>query len=983
MGLLKRRSMKPVAGNKSVLRGPVRGSLKASKGMYSSSSLSVGTPEIRDPMFTPEAFYVMNSDIKTMNKWIRYYDKYHPILPNSLDIHTLFPISDFSFKGVTDPSIKDFYDYLKNEVLFLLDWVIKISSEYERFGEAFTFFSWDAYNGYFNSAVVLNPDLLELSSFDMDGQRKFVISMDIPESFDHLMHMKDIDQRYRGLWNNLDPVIRRCVEGGLPIPLNPANVFGMQRLQSAYDTRGTSQVLRCFVEGTKVFVGDGTLKNIEEVSCSDSCWTIDGKLSPVTDTVCLDHSDGLIDILLDSSENPIQCTPDHKFPVYITGRYCQECGKELSFAQYKKGINVCSRSCNALKSSIFRKQPSSIVNPSGIVWRTAGELKEGDLLVSSRQPDSGFNPVSLDMARLLGYFLAEGCYAKGRKNKYSGLNFSFCLDEKDTWVSDVVSILKDMGISTSVYKDRDNGLRVSTRNSVKSYSLVSWMLSYAGEYCHSKKLSADVFTWSLDLQKEILKGFCRGDGSVSTYPELSCVSVSFNLISQLSRIALNLGLPHRLKTQKKRNTKHLDAYWLLFPGSVNRSFIDECFPDQVRVVNEAGVAAFDVIRKLKDKGLTIKAIASKLNSDSLFKLNGKHWDVVAVSRALTSGAYGIKGKGKHTHFSVTDKYILSPIRKISRRAWSGKVYCVTVKDPTHSFSLNTVCTHNCLKDLMYEDKLREAQMAVADGHITPYQLWKLGNSVSGYVPTQDELENFSSLLNQSDHQNLFRIVTHSDVTYETKGVQDGLLNIIAEMDKIEDRILTALYTSRSMTTGEGPTYSNAVIGLKVLEGRYQHKLYKISGIIRALYRKIAEANEIYEPLTVAQSNNGIRPSKKDRKLMVPSVHWDNYFSFSKDIERAKFYLTLAQAHKVSFRRVLEILGLDFDEEQAIMQKDLKSLFETPIYEKKMKELTGDGGVGGGGVPTDLTAPPSGPMGDAGAEIPDGASAPPLPDMEDI
>lgn len=676
MGLLKRRAVRPATGNKSILRGPVRGSLKASKGMYSSSSLSVGTPEIRDPMFTPEAFYVMNTDIKTMNKWIRYYDKYHPILPNSLDIHTLFPISDFSFKGVTDPSIKDFYDYLKNDVLFLLDWVIKISSEYERFGEAFTFFSWDSYNGYFNSAVVLNPDLLELSSFDMDGQRKFVISMDIPESFDHLMHMKDIDQRYRGLWNNLDPVIRRCVEGGLPIPLNPANVFGMQRLQSAYDTRGTSQVLRI------------------------------------------------------------------------------------------------------------------------------------------------------------------------------------------------------------------------------------------------------------------------------------------------------------------------------------------------------------------------------------------------------------------------------------------------------------------LKDLMYEDKLREAQMAVADGHITPYQIWKLGNSNAGYVPTQDEIENFSNLLNQSDHQNLFRIVTHSDVVYETKGVQDGLLNIIAEMDKIEDRILTALYTSRSMTTGEGPcvsadtevltldgfkpfpevtvedmvasvnpetheieyckpekvlcfdvegtmvhfqgegldhlvtpnhrcfikkesgfeiciakdvtegsvflavdkegrksehicsdisypdykgkvysldlppnriyvsrrkgritvtgnTYSNAVIGLKVLEGRYQHKLYKISGIVRALYRKIAEVNEIYEPLTVAQSNNGIRPSKKDRKLMVPSVHWDNYFSFSKDIERAKFYLTLAQAHKVSFRRVLEILGLDFDEEQAIMQKDLKSLFETPIYEKKMKELTGDGGVGGGGVPTDLTAPPSGPMGDAGAEIPDGASAPPLPDMEDI
>lgn len=1097
-------------------------------------SVNTGSPEMRDPLFSPEAFYLMNNDRKTINRWIRYYDTYHPILPNSLDIHALFPISDFSFKGVNDPTVSQFYDYVKNDVLKLLNWVILISSEYERLGEAFTFFAWDNYNGYYNSATILNPDLLEVYPFDWQGERKFVISMDIPETFQHLRDKKDVDSRYRKLWNALDPVIRRCIEGGLKIPLNPANVFGMQRLAYAYDVRGTSQVTRCFVAGTPVFMGDGTLKPIEEINCSDSCWTINGEVSPVIETVALDHDGELIDILVDSSENPIQCTPEHKFPVYITGRYCEECGKELTFAQFKRGQSVCSLHCNALKSSIFRKNAVKAVNPSGVVWRMASELKEGDILVSARQADTGNSPISLDKARLLGYFLAEGSYKKGRKGQYSGIDFSFCLDEKDTWVADVVSILKDMGIDSSLQKDRENGLRVHAYYSSETTELVEWLRLYAGEYSYGKKLPAEVLTWSLDLQKEILKGFCRGDGSISTYPELSCCTVSYNLAAQLSRIAMNLGLPHRFKKNLKKCDRHRDSYWLLFPGSVNKSFIGECFPEQVHIVNELGLVALDAIRELKAKGMTIKAIASKLNSDSHFKLNGKPWDVVTVSRALVTGSYGIKGKGRHTHLSVSDNYILTPIRKITRQVWSGKVYCVTVEDASHSISLNTVCVRNCLKDLMYEDKLREAQMAVADGHITPYQIWKIGNSQNGYIPTNDEIADWDNLLARAEHQNLFRIVTHSDVTYETKGVQEGLLNISEEMKTIEDRILTALYTSRAMTTGEGPcvtpdtevlteegfkffpdvtvedkvasvnpetheieycnpkeilcfdvtgdmrhfrgigldhlttpnhrclvsydagrtfdvviadqvvpgavflsinpsgkkehfvcsdidrpnytgkvysmdlppnrlyvsrrngkicvtgnTYSNAIIGLKILEGRYQNKLYRIAAIIRSLFTKIAEANGFYS-ITPAQLAHGIRPAKNDRKLMLPTVHWDNYFSFSKDVDRAKFYLTLADAHRISYRRVLEILGLDFEEEQAVMKKDMTSLFEKGIYDKAMALLTGAKENPGSGVPTDLTAPPGSgeeasaseqALNEVGAEVPDGGSAPPLPTID--
>lgn len=528
------RKNRVIASTADVPQRIVRPTVASGKGFISNAySMSTGTPEIRDPLYNPESFYVTYADLKTMNRWIRHYMTYHPILPNSIDIHSFFPISDFSFKGVTDPYVLEFYTWIKEDVLNLLNWVIHISKEYEMLGEGFTFFGWDSYEGIYNTATILNPDILDIYGFDFGaGDRRFAISMEIPEAFQYLRDKKDIDSRYQKMWMSLDPVIRRCVEGGMKIPLNPSNVFGLQSLLSPYDCRGTSQIRRV------------------------------------------------------------------------------------------------------------------------------------------------------------------------------------------------------------------------------------------------------------------------------------------------------------------------------------------------------------------------------------------------------------------------------------------------------------------LKDLMYEDKLREAQMAVADGHITPVRLWKIGNSSTGYVPSQADLDDWNALLNQAEHQNLFRFVTHADVSYETKGISEGLLNITEEMKTIEDRLLTALYTSRAMTTGDGPTYSNAVIALKVLEGRYQNKLYRIAAVIRQLFTKIAEVHDFYS-ITPAELSHGIRKSKTDRKLMLPTVHWENYFSFSKDIERAKFYLSLAQAHKISYRRVLEILGLDFDEEQLIMNKDLKSIFESPIYEKTMKALTGDQG---NGVPTNFDAPPSSgsdrpPLEDAGAEIPAGASNPPLPTID--
>lgn len=958
-------------------------------------SMSQGTPEIRDPMFNPETFYLSN-DVRTLNRWIRYYDTFHPILPNSLDIHAYFPISDFSFKGVNDTFISGFYDYIKNEKLKLLDWIILASREYEALGEVFTFFGWDTYNGYFNSATVLNPDLLDIYPYDFEGGRKYIISMDIPQALEKLNRMKDTDMRYRTMWNNLDPIIKKCVVGGLKIPLSPNNVFGMQRLAFAYDVRGTSQVLRCFTKGTKVFIEDGTAKAINEIKKGESCWTVEGQLSEVTDTIETEYAGEMIKIYTGAEETPIECTADHKFPVYMGGRYCVECGKELTFKQYKKGQKVCSRTCNALNSSIFRKIKPEPIEREKIIWKEAGELKKGDILLTARQKQFQSTPENIceEKARLLGYFLAEGSYQKTRHGKYSGITFAFCSDELDTWIKDVQSILKETyGIASVLHKDKENCIKIMSLCSETTTELVEWLQKMAGEYSHSKKLNAEIMKWPLRLQEQILIGFCRGDGSISTYPELSCCTVSENLAYQLSKIATNLGLPHRFKINTPKSEKKRLAYWLLFPGSINEIFINKCYPYRNKKYTEGKLEIVNLILDLQKEKHSYAEIVEILNEKHIKKENGEKWDAVTVGNICRKKVYGIQGQGKHTHFSVTDDYILIPIEKIEKYDYKGKVYCVTVADKTHSISLRSVCTKNCLKDLMHEDKLREAQMAVADGHITPMQIWKLGSVEKGYVPTADELADFQDMLQQGEHQNLFRIVTHDAVTYETKGVQEGLLPITPELEAITERILIALYTSRGIVSGEGPSWSASVMAMKVLEGRYQNKLYRLANIIKGLYKKIAIANDFYKA-TEAEVNHKVYKGKSDRELIIPEIHWENYFSFAKDLERAKFYLQLAQAHKVSYQRLFEILGLDPKEEEELIRKEMKSLYSDDVWNARVQQIVeqmgGEGGGGntvGKGTPTNMAEAPEGgggasPVEEVGAEIPEGAGAPPLARAEE-
>ena len=135
------------------------------------------------------------------------------------------------------------------------------------------------------------------------------------------------------------------------------------------------------------------------------------------------------------------------------------------------------------------------------------------------QPDDKF-------ARLLGYYLSEGCVSQNG-NTFK-IIFTFAHHELE-YVDDVADGLQNLGLRPCVEK------RVST---IAVYA-TSWLLGHVlknvwqcGIGASSKAIPDFVFLWPHHLQKEVLKGLLRGDGSLTTKTNGNHAKISFATASR-------------------------------------------------------------------------------------------------------------------------------------------------------------------------------------------------------------------------------------------------------------------------------------------------------------------------------------------------------------------------------------------------------------------------------------------------------------------
>lgn len=112
-----------------------------------------------------------------------------------------------------------------------------------------------------------------------------------------------------------------------------------------------------------------------------------------------------------------------------------------------------------------------------------------------------------------------------------------------------------------------------------------------------------------------------------------------------------------------------------------------------------------------------------------------------------------------------------------------------------------------LPDLYLRDQYNEANYVIAQNHITPLRVVKVGNSDGSYRPNAEDLIQMREMLEQAVYDPNFTLITHTGVEISYIGASGQILQLGSEMDRLEERVLTGLFTSKAFTTSEGPCFN--------------------------------------------------------------------------------------------------------------------------------------------------------------------------------
>jgi len=242
-----------------------------------------------------------------------------------------------------------------------------------------------------------------------------------------------------------------------------------------------------------------------------------------------------------------------------------------------------------------------------------------------------------------------------------------------------------------------------------------------------------------------------------------------------------------------------------------------------------------------------------------------------------------------------------------------------------------------LQDLIYESKLRESQMAIAERFISPKELWKVGDV--NWQPSQDYLTAFAEMIKDAATETTFQLVTHHSVTLEFIGAVGKFPNLANEFDFIEKRVMHGLFTNAAITTGEGPNFATASIGARTLLMRY----IPVRNLLErkwenGVFLPISVANEFYEPRQADLDHNvRTRTSEEDKVPILPVFDWRYKTNLLDDNNFRELIVRMQQQGQLPMKMVADVLNMDYKEMKHWLKKEEGGVFDE-LYKEWRKAL---------------------------------------------
>jgi len=217
------------------------------------------------------------------------------------------------------------------------------------------------------------------------------------------------------------------------------------------------------------------------------------------------------------------------------------------------------------------------------------------------------------------------------------------------------------------------------------------------------------------------------------------------------------------------------------------------------------------------------------------------------------------------------------------------------------------------KTLIYKDRLRQAQDAIAARHLTPKHLiWAESTGIADLNLIREQVDNAFA---DPD----YAIITNYELHWDLIGTSQGLMQLESEWNWINEELLIGLLVNKSFLLGEG-SYANGQTVLEVMNQRYSIYRERIENyIIQYLFAPMAKRNDWaeYEEGTV----------KKEKKIrwLYPKIKW-NRLNFVDDTQHKQMLAQMVMQGQVDMQTWLECFGLD----AATVQDRLKRFEGTPL-----------------------------------------------------
>ena len=187
-----------------------------------------------DPMFDPILLMFPKENLKELNRRLRHYYSFHPIVRNLINLHSTFPFGDMEVR-CEDKELEPYWQDL-GERLNLMQMIVHMSRDYELLGESFHVGNWDDSTMEWEAFHQYPPENIEVHKVYAGSGVAYFLKPD--EELRKMMNSsKEID---RAVVEMLPGDFKERVAKGQPIHLDNSRVIHYANKSAGYLTRGES-----------------------------------------------------------------------------------------------------------------------------------------------------------------------------------------------------------------------------------------------------------------------------------------------------------------------------------------------------------------------------------------------------------------------------------------------------------------------------------------------------------------------------------------------------------------------------------------------------------------------------------------------------------------------------------------------------------------------------------------------------------------------